>query len=589
MQIGQSFTSCAMTVGVYKTGLTLMEREEFKQKFLAEGLKVSKNPGSIFEGKNSLVLCVPAGEETDLVDPMKTGGACVISYGNTGLHSKASLISKMERLNGSWAMAILDDQQGVCLGRDVAGAQTMYYGRIDDGFYFASSLTLFRNLTFTIDMDAISDFLHFLYVPAPRTIYKEVKAVLAGQVVLFDGRKIDEDSLPQKNFRDDAQDRDQTADKDLWLSAYEELLKKSVRMSCPKYEKAALFLSGGKDSSALAIAARNSGLKNIEAVTLGFNEREIDESDDARIVAQHVGMRFRAFKFSRETYLRNWHGFVSCLGQPFGDCAAFPVYVAIREMVGLFDIFLDGTGNDSCLGITTTWHEDLVWHLHRLLPRLHRLPWRFVPKEGSYKLGILARSLGKPREEQFVSWNGWTTEEIEMLTGRRPNWENTSLYRSYLSSSSPMVYKTLTLCKIWEPEAAYRKVVQVANTAGKLVRYPYLDRDLISFSRSLPTVYKYDKRVNKIIIRDLLEKYLPPRIMNKPKGYFIFPKEYILSSRNYENLHVFLSSECIEKHAWVDESIVKKYANQYMKGDDSLKDRIWALVILHAWAEIGRN
>lgn len=583
-------TSCSMVIGIFKTRLSQKERENFKKAFDAEQFEFSKIQASIMESENSIVSCFFQADGAHEVDPMGMGGTCVISFGEVGEALGGNgRISLMQELNGSWAMAILDDQQGVSLGRDVAGAQSMYFARVNDTFYFTSSLTLFRKLPFIIDPDAISEFLHYLYVPAPRTIYREVKSVLPGQIISFDGKSLKEDSLPRKNFGEDQSDKNHFIDPEQLVIHYEDFLKRSVQNSCSKKGKTALFLSGGKDSTALAIAVKRSGLQNVEAVTLSFDEREIDESDDAKVVAEHLGLPFRPLKFPRETYLKYWLEFIRCLGQPIGDCAALPVFAGMKESDNRYDVFLDGTGNDRYLGHTTTWQEDIAWRIHRRIPRLHHLPWEFVPNGYCYSVDVLVRFLSKPREEQFVSWNGWTAKEVTRLMGRKPSWQKKPLYKSYRNCSSPMTHKTLTLSDIWAPETAYRKVVQIANVMGKQVRFPFLDRDLVKFSQDLPSAFQYKGRVNKIILRLFLEKYMPEEIINKKKGYFIFPKDYMLASNNYEFLDIFLSSDCIRKYGWVDDSIVNLYIQRYKNGDKSVEDRVWSLVLLHAWAELGKG
>lgn len=581
--------SCSMALGIFGRHLSKHFQANFRRIFFASQMGPSEIQTTIFEGQNSLVVCYPLEDAVKGVDPPEMGGACVISFRSQGEDLPNTRVSLTKQLNGSWSMAVVDDSQGVCLGRDIAGAQSMYFAKMNDTFYFASSLTLFRKLSFVIDPDAISEFLHYLYIPAPRTIYNEVKSVLPGQIISFDGKHLKEANLLRKNFEENQPDNHPFVDSEQVLLDYEVLLKKSVQKSCSKKGKTALFLSGGKDSSALAIAAKRGELRNVEAITLGFDEQEIDESDDARVVAEHLGLPFRQLKFSRETYLKHWPEFIRYFSQPMGDCAALPVFAAMKELYGDYDVFLDGTGNDRYLGHTTTWQEDVAWYIHRRIPGFHHLPWKFFPNGYSYSADVLVRYLSKPREEQFVSWSGWTAKELTKLTGRKSDWQESPLYESYRNCSSPMVHKILTISKIWALKTAYRKVVQIANILGKTVRFPFLDWDLVKFSQNLPSRYKYEGRLNKIILRLLLKKYLREKIINKKKGYFIFPKDYILASNNYEFLDVFLSPDCINKYGWVDDSMVNVYVGEYKNGDRSLQDRIWALVLLHSWAELGSD
>jgi asparagine synthase (glutamine-hydrolysing) len=587
LNMGRSPITCAGAVGIFKELLSRDERETFK-KLLAQVPELYENAELALENERCIVYCMPLAHGARGYDPLETGGSCVISYRRNGDCTSSYVMSFMEKLNGSWSSAIIGDD-GIFLGRDNAGGQSMYYAKVKDTLYFASSLSLLRNFSFTIDSNSISKFLHFLYIPAPDTIYGEVKMVLPGQVILVDGKIIREMKLPRKSFSKDRKDTEHAINENRNLETYEELLKKSVQKCCPKEGKIGLFLSGGKDSSALAIAINRGGIKNAEAVTLGFSEREIDESDDAGIVADYLGIPFRPLKLPAEKYLRLWPEFIQSLGQPMGDCAALPVFAAMKEFERDFDIFLDGTGNDRYLGITTTWQEDLAWHLNHLIPGLHYLPWTIAEKGISYSADVLARSFMRPREEQFVSWKGWTAREIDRLTGRTATWDSIRLYGLYRNCSSPMVHKTMTLCDIWEPETAFRKVVQVANTLGKSVRFPFLDRQLVAFSQNLPCSVKYSERINKVIIRKLLQRYLPEKIVKKKKGTFSFPKKYIMSSHNYEILDIFLSPSCLQKHGWIDYPFANKYLSRFRNGDNSLEDRVWALLILHAWAELGKK
>ncbi|MCK4622641.1 MAG: asparagine synthase [Desulfuromonadales bacterium] len=578
-----------LVAGIYKKGLTAEERKAFCAALEPEIRRGDGMVWQVFTGENIWVAGAGfAGESEPGKSATGTGG-CLLSFCDEQTGLKAGLDRVGERLNGTWSLVAVNDREGVLLGRDSAGAQSMYCLLKEDALVFGSSLTLFRNLDLEVDREAISEFLHYLYVPAPRTIYREVKSVLPGQIISFDGKSLKEASLPRKNYGEHQQVGPNFVDPEQLLLDYEDFLNKSVQISCSKKGKTALFLSGGKDSTALAIAVKRSGLQNVEAVTLGFDEKNIDETKDAQMVAEHLGLPFRQLKFSRETYLKYWPEFIRCFGQPVGDCAALPVFAGMKESDNRYEVFLDGTGNDGYLGHTTTWQEDLAWHIHRRIPGLHHLPWEFVPNGYSYSIDILARYLSKPREEQFVSWNGWTIKEIAKLTGIKPSWQKNPLYKSYRNCSSSMVYKTLTLSDIWAPETAYTKVVQIGNIMGKLVRFPFLDRGVVSFSQNLPSAYQYKGRVNKIILRLFLEKYMPEEIINKKKGYFIFPKNYILASNNYEFLDIFLSADCIRKYGWVDDSIVNLYVQRYKNGDKSVEDRIWALVLLHAWAEFGRG
>jgi asparagine synthase (glutamine-hydrolysing) len=575
-----------LVAGIYKKGLTTEERKSFYAALEPEVLQVDGKEWQVFSDENILVMGVVSAGVSELAGESLGTGGCLLSFCDEQASLKSRFDQLSQQLNGAWSLVVMNDREGGMLGRDPAGAQSMYYLRKDDALFFASSLTLFRNLGLEVDRNAVADFLHFLYIPAPRTIYQGVRAVMPGQFIRFDGNKIDCGEITMAFSAENSDGVPPGIGDEQCLLAYEDYLQSSMQRCCSEDDRVGLFLSGGKDSSALAISACNSGMKNVVAVTLGFADSEIDESDDARRVTEYLGIPFQSMKFTPETYVEHWPEFIRNLGQPNGDCAALPVFAALKDSADSYDVFLDGTGNDSYFGIPTSWQEDLAWRIHRTFSGIHRLPWQAIPAGGSYSVNVIARFLSTPREEQFVSWNGGTATEIQGLVGIKPDWRESCLYGLYSDCVTSMEHKTATLCRIWEPEAAYRKVVQLANLTGKSVRYPFLDRDLVAFSRNLPTRFKHNGRINKVIIRSLIEKYLPKEVVNKKKGSFIFPKKYILAANNYEYLNFYLSTDCIRKHGLVEAAPVAAYVDRYRRGDISVEDRIWSLVLLHAWAEI---
>ncbi|MBI5467496.1 MAG: asparagine synthase [Deltaproteobacteria bacterium] len=590
----------ASFAGIFKPGLSREERARFRGA-IERNRGFEMDSAAVFEGRSSLVFCFPLPKAAEAHNPTETGGACILSF-RAGVISRegcsqtsgdpaydfSSPGSAMKEFSGSWALADIEEER-ITLARDSAGAYTVYHGVKDGVFHFTTSLTWFNGIDFSIDPEGVVDFLHFLYIPSPRTIFKGVESVLPGQTVSYDGRALRKEAFSRNSFEEDDFAAEHKVPEAEYLKAYEELLKKSVQRACPKNGKAALFLSGGKDSSTLAIAVKLAGLENIEAVTLGFDEKNIDETEDARVVAKHLGIPFVPLRFSPLTYLEGLRGFAGSMGQPFGDPAAIPLYAALKQNKDRFDVYIDGTGNDRYLGIPVTWQEDLAWKINQKIPGLNHLPWWRLGEGFSYSADVLRRTLSRPREEQFVSWKGWTDKEIFRLTGRRPDWSGHLLYRLYSDTRTPMEHKTRTLCEIWEPEAAFRKTVQIANALGKTVRFPFLDRDLVRYSERLPSALKYRGSVNKVIIRMLLEKYLPREIVTKKKGTFNFPKDYILATNNYECLRLFLSEEAVRKHNLVDHSMVSGYVERYIKGETVYQDRLWALVLLHSWLEFGRH
>lgn len=579
---------CSLVAGLIKTDLSSGQRERFVT-LLSEEFKNCPNGRTVtIKGKRSAIMCQLVHEDNQ--EGIEESGGCIVRFHDDmlGIQRNYETVTPYEHwMNGTGSFVEIDDANcTVCAGRDVGGAEVLYFAIRDGTFYFANSLILFRRFSFSVSRRAASDFFHFLYIPAPRTIYEEVTALLPGSIAIFDGENVKTRCYPDNPMDRPAPNFNAGSDATEFIESFEVLMGTAMRRCCAGASRVALFLSGGKDSSALAIAAKLSGLKQVETVTLGFNNSNVDESADAATVARYLALSHRCLTFTAAEYLKYFPDFIRSMGQPLGDPAALPIYAAMRAIAGDYDILLDGTGNDRYFGIPTTWQEDFAWYMNRIMPGLHLLPWHIILESiQSYSLSSILRHIGRSREEQFVSWNGWSSEEINDLTGSTPAWCETPLYDLYTKVGSSMDHKTQTLCVVWEPEAAYRKTVQMAESFGRIVRYPFRDMNLVRWGVALPTSLKHRGRVNKIILRAFLEKHLPSEIVTKRKGAFVFPKEYILATDNYKVLNMFLSPERLRVHAIVDPQYVIPYLKRYQQGDKTVEDRIWALLLLHAWLE----
>jgi asparagine synthase (glutamine-hydrolysing) len=477
----------------------------------------------------------------------------VLRFGSIGRDEEARTALQLDRLPGSFSAVTVDEETGrVAAGRHESGAESLFFLEKNGALVFANSLALLRFLGLAIDRRAAADFLHFLYVPAPRTIFQGVRSLQPGWGLTFDGKEVRLRPLAAPAVRL-VEDGDLSGSAEELQNAYETRLREAAGRCCEGIGNIALFLSGGKDSSALAVACQQAGLAHLECVTLGFEQKAIDESDDAARVAHHLGLRHHCLKFGESNYRRWFPDYLRSLGQPLGDPAALPVFAAIQNVGDRFDLFLDGSGNDSYFGFCTTWQEDAAWYAQRLLPGVGRLPWkRLAEWAPSYSVRVIAQGLSRRREEQFVSWRGWDAAELAMLCGFAPDWEDTPLYRLYPNAPTPLEHRTRTLGVIWEPDTVYRKVVDAVEQQGRLVRFPFVDRQLADWSRRLPLALKTDGRVNKLAVRRLLARHLPQEIVEKKKGAFNFPKEYLLAGDGFAFLDRYLSRETLMAHGLVD-------------------------------------
>ncbi len=484
---------------------------------------------------------------------------------------------------GAWGLAAVTTGGGLVLGRDPAGTMTMYFGQPRPGVTeFCSNLVCFNHEGRELDDLAVAAFLRYLYIPAPLSVYEGVRALRPGEVVHISpagtvaSQEVASPAPEGEQIHFDAQSPE---------DAMDFLLREAVEARVSDPRRTALLLSGGKDSSALAVALHRAGAKEVVCAAVGFDAAEIDETRWARGVAEYLGLRIETLRFSGEDYLSGWHSYVRHMGQPFGDPTGMPLHLAFGALSGRFDTVLDGTGNDSYFGVPTSWQEDVAWWLHRWVPGIdrvaRRLPAKRVP---SYSVRFILHRLARPRAEQFVSWNGWTRREVQHLLGRGVDWSAMPAEGVTCTARSPVEHKTAAICGLWESEAAYRKTVQQAVCHGLTVRFPFLDERVMDFVRGLPAEERMYRRVNKILLRRFLRQHLPDRLVDRPKGYFLFPKTKLV--RHCLRAGRFAEPRQSRIAGILDSDLVKTTASAYLAGRRDLEDRLWALVILEEWMEV---
>lgn len=249
-------------------------------------------------------------------------------------------------------------------------------------------------------------------------------------------------------------------------------------------------------------------------------------------------------------------------------------------------MILDGTGNDAYMGIPLGWDEEVyldfppLRYLALLLPSSAS---RLLPG----KVGSLFDRFRKPLRELFVSWQGWSEKEILELFSLDPNLGGTELSRlsGSFRSMNGVELKTEVLCRIWEPDTVYRKAVQPANFLDLPISYPFADSRLAGFFATLPKALCFSGRVNKVLLREYMNRHLPKRIVEKPKGDFEFNPDVLLRLDRHAVLRKYLYDEASDRARIECLGRTIPAVHRYTAGDSDLRSRIFALVLLRVWLE----
>jgi len=449
----------------------------------------------------------------------------------------------LSRLNGMWAFAILDrPRRRLFLSRDRFGKKPLYFHSASDGFVFASEITALRAhsaVPDAIDPMALKKYYAYGYVPAPLTFLRNVRKLPAGHSMVLDLDTMRVEQRRYWSYRAEPFDLLPTNAEEQWGEELIALLDAAVKRRLVADVPVGTFLSGGIDSSLVsALAMRHVGAERIKAFSIGFEEATFDETQFARIVAQHIGASHSVETLSVQNALDILPELTSRLDEPFADSSLLPTYLLCKHARREVTVALGGDGADELFAgydpFRALRYAD--WY-SRLMPRpLHKavsLAISHLPVSHGYmsldfRLKRTLRGLDhSPRLHLPVWMAPLSPKELEDLFGEPVNLEE--IYSEAISawdgcdSIDPVDRTTAFFIQLYLQEDILTKVDRASMMNSLEVRAPFLDIELVDFARRLPASMKIRNGTTKWLLKRCAEKLLPHEIVHRKKQGFAVP------------------------------------------------------------------
>ena len=485
----------------------------------------------------------------------------------------------LPRLNGVFALALRDGEE-LLLYRDPSGLRNLFHFTGRSGqIAFATHLdTLLSQpeVERRLARRSLHEYLRFLDIAAPNTLFEDVIAVEAGQSVHWSARGIETRSWPAS----DAGTTSPSSFSDA-VETLDSYLQRSVQTRLAGSHRPAAFLSGGIDSALLcALATRHRS--DVTAITVGFEGAVYDEAPVAQRIAAHLGMKHEVLRFSRQEYLSAFERFSQCAEQPMADPAALATVLAFEHCRGRFDTVIDGTGADEAAGIMPPRHVRLAVGYASRLPRtvrnkLTRLLRRVPGLSGYAPIGDFEHPA-----DTMIRWHGFTRPEIADLCGEAVSFADTHFYRTFDRYPRHAHFERYSALINAMP---CERLNQALLISGLPVRFPFCDAEVDRFIRQLRIDYRYLPGEPKRILRSLLARYVPAQIWDIPKHGFNFPLHEFLAAEDFLLVRRHLDADRWCRSGILPPENVLQYARRFMAGDRALTFRVWALVVLGAWLQ----
>ena len=495
-----------------------------------------------------------------------------------------------ERLRGMFAVALWDSEQGrLLLARDRYGIKPLYYREAEGELAFASELRALPRSE--IDLDALEAFLAFNSVPAPLTIFREVRKLPPGHILVWqEGRS----ELTRYARPAPVSAADVRGDEEAEL--VEELrarLRDSVRAHLVSDVPVGVLLSGGIDSATLAALAAEEMSEPLRTFSIGFEERSFDELGDARLVAQRYGTRHRELVLRPDAALL-LPALADAFDEPFADSSALPTYLVSQLAAEDVKVALSGEGGDELFGGYYTYAADLLaqrtgWTTPLLRPLVERLPSSSARASFDYRAKRFVRAAQLPPLERHHGWKEIFSRDARAeLTGRRDDFDPVDLLRTRFAETEGAEL----LARLQDVDLGTYLVDDLlvktdrASMAHSLeARVPFLDPVVTNFALGLPTRHKVRGLRKKVLLRKAAAPLVPPELLRRRKRGFSIPAAAWLRGELEPFARETLSAEALRRQGFFQPEAVSRLIDDHVAGREDLSRQLWGLLAFTLWHE----
>ena len=514
-------------------------------------------------------------------------------------------IKAVDKFNGMFAIVIYDKkEEKLILIRDRAGIKPFYYYFKDGLFMFASELKSFhQNSSFykEIDRDALAQFLMYGYILEPYTIFKHTHKLKAGyylELKMENGEwKIekywdvaDYYKKPKLDISDDEA-----------IKETDKLLKSAFEYRMVSDVSVGVFLSGGYDSSAVAAILQTNTTQKINTFTIGFKEKGFDEAVYAKQVAKHLGTNHTEYYCTQKDALQIIPTLSEIYDEPFGDSSAIPtilvsklakqdVTVALSADAG-DEIFAGYSKYDTSLKYYNFFNKLPFFTRKLLKSSMEKIDPKYIPfgykiynfetKYEKMKNLLVSNSIADTMKQTRQLF---TISEIEKLLSKdfkevKTNFDSKTNELSLLEEMLMVDYKT------YLPDDILTKVDRATMSVSLEGREPMLDYRIIEFVAQLPDNLKYRDGQKKWILKQIVHKYLPKEMMDRPKMGFGVPlMEWFRDELKEMFLH-YLNEERLIKEGIFNVDEVVYLRDSFLSGRNSNARKLWNILMFEMWYE----
>ena len=520
----------------------------------------------------------------------------------------------LAKVKGMFAIALWDKKsKNLYLACDRIGEKPLYYGWVNQQFVFASelkSIKQFPAFKNKIDRNSLAMFLRFNSIPAPYSIYENIYKLEPGQIIKIHSKS----KQVQKNsfwsieevYKNGNMNKFTGTSKEA-VDKLEHLLSSAVSSQMQSDVPLGAFLSGGIDSSTIVSLMQSFSNSKVNTFTIGFNSKEYDEAKHAAKVAKYLGTDHYDKYVTDSDALNVIPNLPNIYDEPFADSSQIPTFLVSEFAKQKVTVALSGDAGDELFGGYNRYifSEKTLNTIFKAPSIIKQLISKSIFSISEEKWSSL---LSSHLNNRFANIGNKIYKTADILSSKNvrdlhlklvsqiynpSEWlKNANEYKSKLnddivrfeelnSIESMMAYDLIS----YLPTDILTKVDRAAMSVSLETRIPFLDLDVIEFSASLPVEFKIRNGVSKWALREVLYRYVPKDLIERPKMGFGVPLAEWLRGPLKDWAESLLDEKRLQQEGFFNVEFVRDKWLEHLSGNRNWSFQLWNVLIFQAWLE----
>ena len=538
-----------------------------------------------------------------------------------GAVTEWGLEKTLAHIIGMFAFALWDkEQESLTLVRDPVGKKPLYYGWCHDIFLFGSELKALRahpEFDAPIDPDALGLFIKYSWVPSPFCIYQGIRKLPPGHLVTIHSQSNLENTIPcaywsARTVAEKGEQYPFSGSLEEATNELDKLLRDTVSSRMIADVSLGALLSGGLDSTIVVALMQSMSSCPIKTFSIGFWESQYNEAQHAKDIANHLGTEHTELYISPKDALGVIPHLPRIYDEPFADSSQIPTVLLSKLARQNVQVALSGDGGDElfagytkypeCLKRWETWGTRPLWARRQIaeaMTLIGHAGWKLLGPSRNSPTGEISpwlKFFGKiEKKSRWIS----ATNPVDLVARRHARCQCVQEYVYHANN----LHSLLTNSRDWATEVdpvqgmmqldfvtfltddILVKVDRASMSVSLEVRCPLLDTRLVEFAWSLPLSMRLQGNRGKIVLRKVLERYIPPELTERPKKGFAVPVSAWVKGPLREWAEQLLDETRLRKQGLLKPKAVQRIWQQHLSGWQDHDTLIWSLLMFQAWHE----